>query len=203
MFIRKRKELKTAHKLAANIPLGLHDVNPDKIEAPDELFRYAESVYEALKCGVGVTLYGDFRTGKSSAATWLLFNAMIYYKTAFFVECYRLIEQTLNNSVVDNLSGETFKDACIDRDIIVLDDVGAARSTDFMVETLEKIIRSRASQNKSTIITTNLQPTSLKTALGTSTHAVVDGSNRHIKISGSQWQNALKIKQQAIFGDVK
>jgi DNA replication protein DnaC len=74
----------------------------------------------------------------------------------------------------------------LDADLVLLDDLGAAKQTDWTTDCLYRLVDHRWSEQLTTIFTSNLTPAALKAAVGErvvsrvfdSTRVVLDGSDR-------------------------
>lgn len=121
---------------------------PELIQAARE---YAEHFPQYLKEGKGLLLYGEVDGGKSVAAACIA-NEIIK-------KGYRP-KMTSLSIEADNIWAAEDKAAYIrslcSYDLLILDDLGVERKTEYMQEMVYKIINARYSQGGPMIITTNL-----------------------------------------------
>ena len=120
---------------------------------------YVDHWPEALKRNVGLLLFGDVGTGKSFVAGCIA-NALLD----------RDIPVLMTNfpTILARLSGTFGKDRADflanlgDYDLLIIDDLGAERNTDYAMEQMFSIVDSRYRSGKPMIVTTNLKLDELK-----------------------------------------
>jgi DNA replication protein DnaC len=105
----------------------------------------------------GLLLYGPPGTGKTHLAAATLRN-VIEYKGLKGVFCdFRNLLIELRNSFSSSESTGEILDSVRKAPLLILDDVGAERNTEWAKEILAEIVNYRYTQNLPTIITTNLR----------------------------------------------
>lgn len=113
--------------------------------------EYAEQFPQHLKDGKGLLFYGTVGTGKSVAAACIA-NAII-------AKGYRP-KMTNFSTVADEIWNAENKAAYVESlckyDLLILDDLGTERKTDYMQEMVYKIVNARYTQGGPVIVTTNL-----------------------------------------------
>ena len=107
----------------------------------------------------GLVFYGPTGVGKTHLAVGLL-KAVIRDKGArgyFFqtTELLRLVRETYNRSV-DETEMEILRPV-LDADVLVLDDLGVEKTSEWVQETLGLVINTRYNARRSTIVTSNLR----------------------------------------------
>ena len=127
--------------------------NDDKQNAQisDLARRYVQNFKEIKKNNCGLLLYGDTGTGKTFYAGCIA-NALIdngYSVLATSIT--RLINQIFNSSDKNAI----LRDIC-SYDLLIIDDIGAERSTEYTAEQVYTIIDERYKSNKPVVITTNV-----------------------------------------------
>ena len=112
---------------------------------------YADQFPEHLKNGKGLLLYGDIGTGKSVAAACIAH--------AILAKGYRP-KMTSISTVADELWNAEDKAAYLQHlakyDLLILDDLGTERKSEYMQEMAYKIINARYVAGGPMIVTTNL-----------------------------------------------
>jgi DNA replication protein DnaC len=106
----------------------------------------------------GLVLYGPHGVGKTHLAVGIL-KACVRGKgaRAFFFETrelLRLVRDTYNRSV-EETEMEVLK-PLLDADLLVLDDLGAERTSEWVQETLGLVVNTRYNGKRATIFTSNL-----------------------------------------------
>lgn len=113
--------------------------------------EYADQFQDHLKDGRGLLFYGTVGTGKSVAAACIA-NAVIE-------KGYR-VKMTNFSTVADEIWNAENKAAYVESlckyDLLILDDLGAERNTQYMQEMVYKIVNARYAQGGPVIVTTNL-----------------------------------------------
>ncbi|MCC7124567.1 MAG: ATP-binding protein, partial [Acidobacteria bacterium] len=132
-----------------------HDMDSQR-----EAYRRATAFVEAFPVvDRGLLLFGPHGVGKTHLAVGIL-KAAIRQKGArgyFFEtrELLRLVRDTYNSSVDEtemDVLGPVLK-----ADLLVLDDLGAERTSDWVQETLGLVVNTRYNERRPTIFTSNLK----------------------------------------------
>ena len=112
--------------------------------------NYAEKFSEMYRRSQGLLLYGPPGTGKSFFATCIA-NKLI--EQGMYVR----LESTISVAAKANMfkAHEDSEDDYIMPELLILDDLGAERSTDFALERVHDIVDYRVSSGKPLIVTTN------------------------------------------------
>lgn len=117
---------------------------------------YADNFAENLKSGAGLLLYGPVGTGKTFLAGCIA-NAVL-------AQGYS-VRMTNFSMIADELWNAEDKAAYIDElckyDLLILDDMGVERKTEYMQEMVYKAVNARYNSGKPVIVTTNLTPSEL------------------------------------------
>lgn len=121
--------------------------------------RYVERFGEMKANNCGLLLHGDTGTGKSFYAG-CIGNALIDKGVSVFAtsvpRLLNLIFDTANKSAL-------LRDIC-SYDLVIIDDIGAERATEYAIEQLYTIIDERYKSNKPVICTTNIEPQAFSNA---------------------------------------
>jgi DNA replication protein DnaC len=105
----------------------------------------------------GILFIGSIGTGKTHLAVGIIQELMRSKKIACLFCDYRdLLKQIIDsyNPTVEATELEVLR-PIVDSEVVVLDELGAVKSTQWVWETVSYVINSRYNQNKTTIITTN------------------------------------------------
>jgi len=151
-----------ARALSAVIPRRYRDVAFDRppvteIEPPvvAAVRRYADTIDAQLDAGRGLWFMGPVGTGKTTLAMLVSKAAA---KAGRSVAIYSL--PRLLNEIRDTHRAERSHVDLLDRltavDLLHIDDVGAERTTDWVLEELYSIVNARYEDQKSIVITTNI-----------------------------------------------
>ena len=132
--------------------------------------RYVAHWPEMREKNVGLLLWGGVGTGKSYMAGCIA-NALMEQEVAVCMTNFARIMNELNNAfsgrneVVDRLCGYP---------LLVIDDFGVERGTEYALEQIYNIIDSRYRSRKPLIVTTNLALTELKNPQDTAHARIYD-----------------------------
>ncbi len=109
----------------------------------------------------GVLFFGDAGVGKTHLAVALMKEAIrrkgaraVFYETR---ELLKLVRDTYNNSV--DATELTVLTPVLEADLLVLDDLGSEKKSEWVEETLGLVINTRYSERRVTVFTTNLRDT--------------------------------------------
>jgi DNA replication protein DnaC len=158
----QRVSLSKARSLSAVIPRRFKDVAFDRPPATDidpaivaATRRFADSVDEKLDAGRGLWFMGPVGTGKTTLAM-LVSKAAI--KAGRSVAIYSL--PRLLNEIRDTHRAERSHIDLLDRltavDLLHVDDIGAERTNDWVLEELYSIVNARYEDERSIVVTTNI-----------------------------------------------
>jgi DNA replication protein DnaC len=130
------------------------DIDPRQLQP---IRVYVRSIGERIEAGDGLWFSGDTGTGKTSLAMIVSKAAL---EAGFSVAIYsmpRLLAEI--KSTYDRDSGDSymqfFRRLC-SVDLLHLDDLGAERSTDWVLEQLYSIVNERWQDRRSIVVTTNI-----------------------------------------------
>lgn len=120
--------------------------------------RYAEKFHEMLEKNQGLLLWGNVGTGKSYAAAAIanyLLSQVVPVVMVSFVEIIKDIEsKKMTQDQIISLVNSA--------QLVIFDDLGAERSSDFALEKVYSIIDSRYRKKLPMIVTTNLTMDQMK-----------------------------------------
>jgi DNA replication protein DnaC len=159
---RQRVALAKARSLSAVIPRRYREVSFDRPPVTDidrpvvaATRRFAQTIDEKLDAGRGLWFMGPVGTGKTTLAMLVSKAAL---KAGRSVAIYSL--PRLLNEIRDTHRAERSHVDLLDRltavDLLHVDDVGAERTTDWVLEELYSIVNARYEDQRSMVITTNI-----------------------------------------------
>ena len=119
--------------------------------------KYVDNFSELIKQGKGLLLYGTVGTGKTYAACEVA-NALVDSGVPVLVTNFARIINTLQGT----FEKQEFIDSLNSFKLLVIDDLGIERNTEFAREQVFNIIDSRYRANLPMIITTNLSIEKIK-----------------------------------------
>jgi DNA replication protein DnaC len=165
----KRIEQKRMRRINGRVPKTFYNVGFDRnplARLPDserrKLRSYHGKLAEHLDTGRGLWIDGESGTGKSAAAALLATEAERLGRTALYCEVPELLN-TLRRTYADDSS---FDDSAFYRDVyevdlLVLDDLGAPRLNDWVLEQLFIFVNARYKNQRAIVVATDLSPDAL------------------------------------------
>jgi DNA replication protein DnaC len=145
-----------------------HDPNPNTRATVRHVQDFCQSIDERLDSGDGAWLMGDVGTGKTSLAMVVSKTAMEAGRTVAVYSMPGLLARI--RRTYDTDSGEegylSFFDRLTSVDLLHIDDLGAEKRTDWVLEQLYAIVDRRYSEERSMVVTTNLSDVDLAEQIG-------------------------------------
>lgn len=130
---------------------------------------YVEKWSDMLSKNIGLLLWGEVGTGKTYFAACIA-NAL--------VENCVSVKMTNFSTILNDLFYENDKNQYIDRlnnhSLLIIDDLGIERDTEYALEQVYNIIDARYKSNKPLIVTTNLTITEIKNPVDTAHKRIYD-----------------------------
>jgi DNA replication protein DnaC len=159
-----------ARSLSAVIPKRFRGVSFERAPVVDmdpaivgEVRRYVDHVEENLDSGRGLWFMGDVGTGKTTLAMLVSKAALdagrsvaIYSLPRLLAEIRKTFDEESERSyleMIDRLTGV---------DLLHVDDLGAERTSEWVLEQLYAIVNARYEDQRAVVVTTNLQPDELR-----------------------------------------
>jgi DNA replication protein DnaC len=164
-----------ARRLEARLPQRYRDVAFDRFpvtEMPGPVVqgvrRFTRDIDKRLDEGRGLWFMGDVGTGKTTLAMLVSKAAMAAGRTAAIYSLPRLLN-VMRESIGSEEGKLEFLDQLATVDLLHLDDVGAESSSDWVLEQLYSIVNTRYEEERSLVLTTNLDPEELAEQIGART----------------------------------
>lgn len=128
----------------------------------DKARAYVENWKEAYRNNTGLLLFGDVGTGKSFFAGCIA-NALLDQDVPVLMTNFPTILNRLTGMFSEDKAD--FIASFDEYDLLIIDDLGVERSTEYAMEQMFFVIDSRYRSRRPMIITTNLKLSELKTCL--------------------------------------
>jgi DNA replication protein DnaC len=129
--------------------------------------RFVRDLDANLDDGRGLWITGDIGTGKTTLAMIISRAALDAGRSVAIYSLPRLLSEI--RGTFESESEGSYMDF-IDRlaavDLLHLDDVGAERSSEWVLEQLYAIVNARYEEQRSMVITSNLEPPEVETQIG-------------------------------------
>ena len=163
-----------AGSLSAVVPRryrGASFERPPVTEMPDGqvqmVRRYVRELDERLDDGRGLWFFGDVGTGKTTLAMIVSQGAIDAGRSVAIYSLPRLLAEIRGTFEEDNnASYVSLLDRLADVDLLQVDDLGAEKTSAWVLEQLYSIINSRYEAEKAIVVTTNLERDELAAQIG-------------------------------------
>jgi len=151
-----------ARSLSAVIPRRYSDVafdRPPVTEIDQKVVaatrRFADAIEERLAAGRGLWFMGPVGTGKTTLAMLVAKAALRAGRSVAIYSLPRLLNEIRDTHRTDR-SHVDLLDRLTAVDLLQIDDVGAERTTDWVLEELYSIVNARYEDERSMVVTTNI-----------------------------------------------
>jgi DNA replication protein DnaC len=144
---------------------------PDLEPVVDEVRDFCAAISERLDAGLGLWIMGDVGTGKTTLAMLVSKTALEQGRSVAIYSVPRLlarIRRTYDADPGEQSYLEFFR-RLTSVDLLHLDDLGAEKSSDWVLEQLYAIVNERYEGERSVVVTTNLDPGELEEQIGART----------------------------------
>ena len=150
--INRLKEASMMDKKYREVTFETYEVREENKKVFEMAKKYADRFQDMYKKSQGLLLYGPVGTGKSFTAAcignYLLNNAKPVIMTSFVKILQDVWENDREAEYITILNSAS---------LLIIDDLGTERETDYALEKVYNIIDSRVRANKPMIITSNLE----------------------------------------------
>lgn len=144
------------------------EINPIVV---GEVRNWVDSLAENLEAGRGLWLMGDTGTGKTTLAMLVSRQTLKQGHTVAIYSMPMLLARI--KDTFDAMAGEEsyfgFFERLCEVDLLHIDDLGAEKQTDWVLEQLYALINERYERQKSLVLTTNLTQEELEAQIGSRT----------------------------------
>jgi DNA replication protein DnaC len=172
--LERRISRAVSRRMGTGIPKRFQGVSFDRKPISDldpyvlrHVRDFVRRINARLDAGDGLWFFGDVGTGKTSLAMLVSKTALEADRSVAIYSVPRLLAEI--KETYDRDSGDSymqlFRRLCA-VDLLHLDDLGAERSTEWVLEQLYSIINERWQDGKSIVVTTNLGLDALRDQLG-------------------------------------
>lgn len=160
---------------------------PDGCGYKSSLSRYLGNLHSNLDSGRGLLLTGSPNKGKTGSAVICLKYTAAHQGTGLFYDASQLGRVFFNPRPLFD-PYETIAERLLGVDLLVLDDVGSGHENEWNTAQIEHVIRTRSSNMKSTVITTNCTTAELHNKLGMGLCSVLSGCTLQLVCDGKEWR---------------
>ncbi len=149
-------------------PISEMASDPSRAPVYEAVREFAAEVSERLDAGRGLWLMGDVGTGKTSLAMLVSKAALEAGRTVAIYSLPRLLARIRRTYDAD--AGEDsyldFFERLTSVDLLHIDDLGAEKRSDWVLEQLYAIVDERYESQRSIVVTTNLDQAALEEQIG-------------------------------------
>jgi len=164
----------TSRRIGTGIPKRFRGVGFDRKPIVDmdgaltrQIRGFVRDINANLDKGRGLWLFGDVGTGKTSLAMLISKSALEAGRSVAIYSMPRLLADI--RATFDDRSDRSYSelfDRLTSVDLLHIDDLGAEKSSDWVLEQVYAIINERWQEERSIVVTTNLDDEALKAQIG-------------------------------------
>jgi DNA replication protein DnaC len=174
----------------------ISDMARDPRQAPvyKAVKGYVEAIDDRLDEGEGLWLMGDVGTGKTTLAMLVSKAAVEAGRTVAIYSLPRLLSRIRRTYDADagEQSYAEFFERLTEVDLLHVDDLGAEKRSDWVLEQLYSIINERYESQRSVVVTTNLDQAALEEQIGPRTVSrLVEICNEALPLFGDDMRYAV------------
>jgi DNA replication protein DnaC len=149
-------------------PVSDMERNPRSRTIVREVRAYVDELEANISAGRGLWLMGDVGTGKTTLAMLVSRHALEAGRTVAIYSVPRLLARIRRTYDADSRDDSylSFFERLTSVDLLHLDDLGAEKSSDWVLEQLYAIVDERYEAERGIVITTNLEPGDLAKQIG-------------------------------------
>ena len=166
------------------------EVNDDNRNAYQMSKKYVEEFEKFKETGRGLLFFGNYGTGKTHLAAAVLQNVIKKGYTGVFMSVPELISKIRASWSNDENEGDMI-DIISETDLVVMDDLGAENTKDWVKERLFVILNRRYEAMLPTIFTTNCNMEELKRKTGGRIHSRLMEMCKGIKLIGDDYREKI------------
>ena len=135
-------------------------------QAFEEALAYSNNLKEQIEAGKGMIIFGNPGNGKSHLVAAIVNQAVKLGNVAVFERVPRLLAKIRSTYSGGTVSEEEIITALIKADLLVLDDLGAEKCSEWTEQSLYTIIDERYTEGLPVIATTNTDLEELERKIG-------------------------------------
>jgi len=169
-------------------------------------FLKPKSLSDNFNLQSGYYFYGKVGTGKTDFSVSIIKNIILNTEPVYEYGNFRLPENlclfvSVPSMILDIRSA--FKSATADEsellrkyikpDVLVLDDLGTEKVSEWVIQTLYLLINSRYEEEKQTIITSNFSLVEIANGLGAKIASRISGMTKVIEVSGIDRRSVIAV----------
>ena len=122
--------------------------------------EYLDDIEGNIKKAKGLLLFGSYGSGKSALGSIILKHAALKRHIGAWITCRTIPNLQIKETAFDE--NQTVYERLLSVPILVLDELILRDDMKYTEHVLEFVVRDRVDSQKSTILTTNLAPNTLK-----------------------------------------
>lgn len=170
---------------------------PGTEKAYEAARRYRDELVNNIHAGRGLLLFGKTGNGKSHLLAALVNEALKLGYGAVFERVPKLLSQIRDTYKGRDVTERQIMDALTAADLVVLDDAGAEKWTEWTEPTLYTIIDERYTNRKALLVTTNSSLEELEQKIGTRAMDRVLGMCEIVENKGTSYRKEQAKRRMA------
>lgn len=146
--------------------------------------EFAQGIIAGEKV-TNLLLMGGVGLGKTFLATAIANEVLVHHKVAVYFTFPELVDVLRRQRLEDDEAGRWGMQRLLESDLLILDDLGAEKPTDFVAEQLFNVLNYRINRQLPWVISTNLTPDDLGEVYGDRIHSRLIGLSDVLILRGN------------------
>lgn len=165
------------------------------------LQRFLENLHEHVGEGRGLLLWGDYGTGKTAIGAIICKETVARKGTAYMISAMDIPDAVIGKEWFDK--DETVAQRLLSVDVLVIDELGGGQSdkTGWSKSYIERVVRCRTRNRRTTVCTSNLDLQQLRDQIGAGLVAIMGENIYPVEVRGKNWRSEKREDLKRIFED--
>jgi DNA replication protein DnaC len=168
-------------------------ITPSAARATEKVENYLKNWEENREAGRGLYFCGDVGTGKTHLAVAVMNEVMQRKRVpSLFVTVPEFLDNLREAYMIPGRDLDEWMDTVKNADLLVLDDLGTERPTEWVRERLFVVVNHRYREALPTLFTSNIGPENLPAQLGNRTASRIIAMCEGIELEGTDYRETAR-----------
>lgn len=177
------------------------DLIPARLPHKRFIQKFLDGLDEHVWVGRGLLLWGKYGTGKTAIGAIVCKETVARRGTAYMISAMDLADAVIGKEWFDK--DETVAHRLLSVDILVIDELGGGQSdrTGWNKAYVERVVRTRTRNRRTTICVSNLDLGKLREQYGDGLVAIMGESIYPVEVKGKNWRDDKRDNLKRFFED--